>query len=104
MLFSKKISLVIPAYNEERGLAHLLPGVPPYIDEVVVVDNNSTDGTGRVARSFGCRVVEEKQSGYGIALKTGFQAAEGEIMITMDARSEERRVGKGCRSRWSPYQ
>jgi len=85
MLYNKKISLVIPAYNEEMGLAHLLPDVPPYVDEVVVVDNNSTDNTGQVAQSFGCRVVEEKQLGYGIALKSGFQAAEGEIIITMDA-------------------
>jgi len=52
MLFNKKISLVIPAHNEEGGLAHLLPDVPTYIDEVVVVDNNSTDGTGEVARGF----------------------------------------------------
>ena len=85
MLFNKKISLVIPAHNEKGGLAHLLPDVPTYIDEVVVVDNNSTDGTGEVARGFGCRVVEEKQLGYGIALKSGFQAAEGEIIVTMDA-------------------
>jgi len=85
MLFNKKISLVIPAHNEEGGLAHLLPDVPPYVDEVVVVDNNSTDNTGEVARGFGYRVVEEKKQGYGIALKSGFQAAEGDIIITMDA-------------------
>ena len=85
MLFDKKISLVIPAHNEEGGLAHLLKDIPPYVDEVVVVDNNSTDNTGQVARSFNCRVVEEKKQGYGIALKSGFQAAEGEIIITMDA-------------------
>ena len=85
MLFDNKISLVIPAHNEEEGLSHLLQEYPGYIDEVVVVDNNSTDRTAEVAASFGCRVVEEKKQGYGAAFKAGFKAATGDIIITMDA-------------------
>ena len=85
MLFDNKISLVIPAHNEAEGLAHLLADVPDYIDEIVVVDNNSTDDTARVSREFGCRVVEEKVQGYGAAFKAGFRAAKGDIIITMDA-------------------
>ena len=85
MLFNHKISLVIPAHNEAKGLSHLLIDVPGYIDEVVVVDNNSTDATAQVARDFGCRVVEEKKQGYGAACKAGFRAATGDIIATMDA-------------------
>jgi len=85
MLFGKKISLVIPAHNEAEGLSHLLADRPEYIDEVVVVDNNSTDATAEVCRGRGCRVVEEKTQGYGAALKAGFRAATGDVIMTMDA-------------------
>jgi dolichol-phosphate hexosyltransferase len=85
MLFGKTISLVIPAHNEAEGLAHLLQDTPDYLDEIVIVDNNCTDDTAEVCRGFGCRVVAEPKQGYGAALKAGFRAATGEIIMTMDA-------------------
>jgi len=85
MLFGKKISLVIPAHNEAEGLAHLLQDTPDYLDEIVIVDNNCTDDTAGVCRGFGCRVVVEPKQGYGAALKAGFRAATGDIIMTMDA-------------------
>jgi len=85
MLFGKKISLVIPAHNEAEGLDHLLRDTPDYLDEIVIVDNNCTDDTAAVCRGFGCRVVVEPKQGYGAALKAGFRAATGEIIMTMDA-------------------
>ena len=54
------------------------------MDEVLIVDNASTDNTARVARELGARVVEEKMKGYGRAYKTGFKNATGDIIITMD--------------------
>lgn len=85
MLFGKTISLVIPAHNEAEGLSHLLKDTPEYLDEIVVVDNNCTDDTANVCRGFGCRVVVEPTQGYGAALKAGFRAATGDIIMTMDA-------------------
>jgi len=80
----QKISMVIPCYNEEEGVEELLKEIPEFVDEVVVVDNNSTDGTARVARSGGARVVPEKIPGYGAAHRAGIKAARGDIIVTMD--------------------
>ena len=78
------ISVVIPCYNEETGIALTLQDMPEVVDEVVVVDNNSTDRTAEVARSFGARVVHEPVQGYGAAYKRGFREATGDIIVTMD--------------------
>ena len=84
MYRDKTISLVIPCYNEEEGLRQLLPKIPDIVDEVLIVNNASTDNTASVARELGARVVEEKRKGYGRAYKTGFKNATGDIIITMD--------------------
>lgn len=80
----QRISLVIPCHNEEEGLQALLPRVPPVVDEVVVVDNASTDRTAEVARALGARVVSETRRGYGAAYQAGLAAATGDVVITMD--------------------
>ena len=49
----KTISAVIPCYNEEDGVRHVIEAMPKVVDEIVVVDNNSTDRTAEVARSLG---------------------------------------------------
>jgi glycosyltransferase involved in cell wall biosynthesis len=79
-----KLSLVIPCYNEEDGVREVIGRCPPELDEIVVVDNNSTDRTAEVARSLGARVVCEKRPGYGAAYKAGLAAATGDIIITLD--------------------
>ncbi|UCG53777.1 MAG: glycosyltransferase family 2 protein [Candidatus Latescibacterota bacterium] len=79
-----KISVVIPCYNEEEGVQHVIRSLPPSVDEVVVVDNNSTDRTAEVAKSLGARVVTEKRKGYGAAYKAGLPAVTGDITVTMD--------------------
>ncbi len=79
-----KISLVIPCYNEEGGIAKVIPTVPEFIDEIIVVDNNSSDRTAEVAQSLGARVVSETRQGYGCAYKAGLPSAEGDIIVTMD--------------------
>jgi glycosyltransferase involved in cell wall biosynthesis len=83
------MSVVIPAYSEEKYLPACLRALggqedaPPH--EVVVVDNASTDGTARIARQFGVRVVAEPRKGVARARQTGFEAALGEIVASTDA-------------------
>lgn len=84
MLNNKSITLIIPCYNEEEGLKTLLPKVPQFIDEIIIVDNNSTDNTSEVAKSFGCTVISEKTPGYGAAYKCGFSNVKKDIIVTMD--------------------
>lgn len=88
MLYDKKISLIIPCKNEEAALYSLLHKVPAYIDEVIVIDNNSTDNTVRVARANGVKVIGEKRNicgvGYGFAHQIGMRRAAGDYVIAMD--------------------
>ena len=78
------ISVVIPCYNEEEGIQQVIRAMPAYVDEVVVVDNNSTDRTSEVARSLGARVVFQPRKGYGAAYQAGLPAATGDIIATLD--------------------
>src|SRR5215467_4608229 len=84
MFRGKRISVVIPCHNEEEGVRAVMAQMPGLVDEVVVVDNASTDRTAEVARQLGARVVHEARKGYGRAYKTGFAAARGDIIVTMD--------------------
>lgn len=83
-----RVSIVIPALNEEDSIGAVLDQIPfdklPET-EVIVVDNGSTDRTAQVASSRGVHVVSETRKGYGIATLAGLSKATGDIMITMDA-------------------
>jgi hypothetical protein len=78
------ISVVIPCFNEEEGLQFVIAGLPECVDEVVVVDNNSTDRTAEVAKSNGAKVVFEGRKGYGAAYKAGLPAATSDVIVTLD--------------------
>ena len=78
------LSAVIPCHNEENGVREVIGRMPACIDEIVVVDNNSTDRTAGVAASLGARVIAERTPGYGAAYKAGLAAATGDVIITMD--------------------
>jgi len=81
---SRRITVVIPCLNEEKGIGEVLSRIPSFADEVIVVDNNSTDRTAEVARAHGAHVIHEKVRGYGRAYKTGLIHAKGDIIITLD--------------------
>jgi glycosyltransferase involved in cell wall biosynthesis len=78
------VSVVIPCFNEEHGIAAVLKGMPDYVDQVIVVDNNSTDETGRIALELGAEVVFETKKGYGNAYQAGLPKATGDIVATAD--------------------
>ena len=66
-----RISVVIPAYNEENAIANVIAEIPPIINEIVVVNNNSTDATVAVAQAAGATVLTENNKGYGYACLKG---------------------------------
>jgi dolichol-phosphate hexosyltransferase len=78
------ITVIIPCLNEEQGIERILRAMPEFVDEVVVVDNNSTDRTSEVAAALGAKVVREEVRGYGRAYKRGFACATGDVIITLD--------------------
>jgi glycosyltransferase involved in cell wall biosynthesis len=81
------ISVVIPARNEAENLKHILPRVPPWIHELIVVDGRSSDMTQEVARSgwADVKIVPQAGNGKGDALRLGFAAATGDIIVMLDA-------------------
>ncbi len=82
-----RVSVIVPTLNEAENLPHILPLIPGWVDEVVLVDGRSTDGTVEVARRMmpSVRVVLEPSPGKGAALQAGFKHATGDIIVMMDA-------------------
>jgi len=81
------VSVVIPTLNEARNIAHVLPKLPAGVDQVVLVDGGSTDGTVEVARRLrpDMVIIQQTRRGKGNALACGFAAATGDIIVMMDA-------------------
>jgi glycosyltransferase involved in cell wall biosynthesis len=84
MYKGQSITVIIPCLNEEQGIEKVLRAMPEFVDEIIVVDNASTDRTSEVATSLGARVIREEVRGYGRAYKRGFAMATGDIIITLD--------------------
>jgi len=81
------VSVVIPALNEEEPIGDVVRAIPrAVVDEVLVVDNGSTDATAERARTAGARVVSEPRRGYGRACQAGVAAvaADCEIIAFLD--------------------
>lgn len=76
--------MVIPCLNEEEGIQKVLAHIPEFVDETIVVDNNSTDRTAEIAAGMGAKVIPERVLGYGRAYKTGLMHAQGDIVVTLD--------------------
>jgi glycosyltransferase involved in cell wall biosynthesis len=89
-----KISVVIPAFNEEQAIGEVVRAVPAdQVHEVIVVDNGSTDDTAKQASLAGARVIQEPRPGYGSACLAGAKAAtETDVLVFLDGdRSDDPR-------------
>lgn len=88
MIDNKSISLIVPCKNEANIIEAFIRRVPKYVDEIIIVDNNSTDRTARIARHAGARVVRETRAiggiGYGFAHQKGLALATGDYVVAMD--------------------
>lgn len=89
----KKITVLIPCYNEADGIAAVIKGFPRtrlrrhgFTLEVIVIDNNSTDNTVAVARRAGASVIRETKQGKGNAIRTGFAhvPADTDYVVMLD--------------------
>jgi glycosyltransferase involved in cell wall biosynthesis len=78
------ITVITPCLNEEQGVEQVLRSLPEFVDEVIVVDNASTDRTSEVAVSLGAKVIREAVRGYGRSYKRGFASATGDLIVTLD--------------------
>lgn len=82
------VTIVIPAYNEEKSLPALLGELNKLegISEIIVVDDGSTDNTGKIAEDGGAKVIKHPYNkGNGASVKTGIRNAKGDIVVLMDA-------------------
>jgi glycosyltransferase involved in cell wall biosynthesis len=80
-----RVSLIIPALDEAESLPSVLGEVRPgLVQQVIVVDNGSSDSTAEAARTGGAQVVDEPRRGYGFACAAGTAAADGEVLVFMD--------------------
>ena len=81
------VSVVIPALDEAENLPHVLPRIPDWVDEVLLVDGYSTDDTIEAAKKLrpDVQIMMQEGRGKGAALRSGFAAASGDIIVTLDA-------------------
>lgn len=86
-----RISVVIPVYNEAQSIGRVLGDIPTMVDEVLVVDSDSSDGTGAIARDMGAKVLLEPRRGYGRACLTGLAAANApDVVVFLDGDYSDR--------------
>lgn len=84
-----KIKVIIPAYNEANSIANVINDVPDFVDEIIVVSNNSSDDTEVNAKNTEATVLSETQKGYGYACLKGMayianQEQQPDIIVFLD--------------------
>lgn len=81
------VSVVVPTLNESKNLPHVFARLGPEVNEVILVDGGSVDGTVETARSLrpDVRIIHQSRRGKGNALACGFAAASGEVVVALDA-------------------
>jgi glycosyltransferase involved in cell wall biosynthesis len=91
-LAAATVTVIVPALDEADNLPHVLPKIPAWVHEVILVDDHSTDDTVKVARELMPEIVivpNRRPKGKGNALQSGYEAATGDILIQIDADGSE---------------
>ncbi len=83
------ITVIIPAYNEQDSIANVVNDIPEIVNEIIVINNNSTDNTAMNAKNAGATVLYESRKGYGYACLKGLdyienQKTKPEIVVFLD--------------------
>jgi glycosyltransferase involved in cell wall biosynthesis len=86
---NKIIKVIIPAYNEEKSIIKVIQDIPSVVDEIIIVDNNSSDQTAKNAQEAGAKVLTEIKKGYGNACLKGIsyvksQTHQTDIIVFLD--------------------
>jgi glycosyltransferase involved in cell wall biosynthesis len=84
-----QIKVIIPAHNEEKAIAHVIKEIPNAVSEIIIISNNSTDNTIKVATAAGATVLSENRKGYGYACLKGMeyisnQEIKPDIVVFLD--------------------
>lgn len=79
----KRISVILPTFNEKDSIASCIDSFYkiPYVDEVLVIDNNAAEGTKEEVAKTNARLIEESKQGYGWACRRGLKEAKGDIVV-----------------------
>lgn len=85
MIGAHRVTAVIPTLNEEEGVVSTIERTPSTVDEILVIDGGSSDATQANSERLGARVIPQLVRGYGLAYKTGFLVATGDLIVTGDA-------------------
>src|ERR1051326_6557260 len=90
-----EVSVLMPCLNEAETIATCIKKAQTWMvknhvaGEVIIADNGSTDGSQRIARVMGARVVDVPERGYGAALRAGIEAATGKYVIRSEENTSE---------------
>lgn len=86
MYLGKKVSVVFPVYNEKENIRAAIDDFlsHPAVDELIAVDNNSSDGSDKEIQLTSARYVKETAQGYGAALMRGMREATGDLIVTVE--------------------
>jgi len=84
-MVEQKITIIIPARNEEANIGYVLREVKKYADEIIVVDGHSSDKTVQIAEQYEAKVVYDNGKGKGDAIRLSGRSASGDIMLFIDA-------------------
>jgi len=83
----QKITVIVPTLNEALNIKDVFLNIPEFVDEIVVIDGNSSDGTRDEILKFRkkTKIIMEEPRGKGAAIRTGFEKATGDLIVMMDA-------------------